>query len=142
LRIFKLARTWTHFRNLIATIAKTIKDMANFSLLFFIFIYLFTLIGVELFAYQVKLGDDGIANRKNGFYVDSNFNNFLEGFYCVFILLNNDGWSTIFFQHAKAIKHSYMAYIYFIMVLLLGQYLVFNLFIAILLRNFENDSVE
>lgn len=51
LRIFKLARTWPQFRNLLATIGKTLKDMKAFGLLFLVFLYLFILIGIELFSY-------------------------------------------------------------------------------------------
>jgi len=77
-------------------------DMKSFAMLFAIFVYLFVSIGKELFAYQAKIGEGGLPNNDTGFYADSNFNNFLEGFLSVFIVMLNDGWSTIFFTHAKA----------------------------------------
>jgi len=127
---------------LLATIAKTIFGMKAFGMLFLIFVYLFVSIGKELFAYQVKIGEGGLPNNAAGYYADSNFNNFLEGFLACFIVMVNDGWSTIFFTHAKAADYPIKAYIYFILLLLLGQFFVFNLFVAILLRHFEADSVE
>jgi len=78
----------------------------------------------------------------DGQYANSNFNVILESLYSVFIVLNNDGWSTIFFQHAKATNNAYKSYIYFISLLVLGQFIVFNLFVAILLSKFEADSVS
>lgn len=71
--------------------------MKAFGLLFLVFLYLFTLIGMEIFAFQVRIDSNGVPNPEEGSYADANFNNFLEGFYVVFVILVNDGWSTIFF---------------------------------------------
>ncbi len=54
LRVFKLAKTWKRFELLLETMAKTLKDVATFSILLFLFIFIFTLLGMELFAFKVK----------------------------------------------------------------------------------------
>ena len=51
LRVFKLARSWTSFRKLLEKIIVSIKDISNFSILLFLFIFVYTLLGMELFAY-------------------------------------------------------------------------------------------
>lgn len=38
---------------------KSLKDIANFSLLLFLFIFIFDLLGMELFAYKVSLDLEG-----------------------------------------------------------------------------------
>jgi hypothetical protein len=93
LRIFKLAKSWKEFHNLLITIGNTLKDISNFSVLLLIFMLIYTLLGMELFAYNVHE-----PNTDNE-YPDSNFNTFLDGFISVFIVLANDGWSTIFITH-------------------------------------------
>lgn len=55
LRVFKLARSWTSFRELLEKIMMTFKDISNFSILLFIFMFVYTLLGMELYAYNVSL---------------------------------------------------------------------------------------
>ena len=66
----------------------TLKDLSTISLLFLVFIYIYQLIGMELFAY--KIHDPNI---------ESTFNNFIESFISVFIVLANDGWTKIYLAH-------------------------------------------
>ena len=54
LRVFKLAKTWKRFELLLETMVSTLKDIASFSILLFLFIFIFTLLGMELFAHKVK----------------------------------------------------------------------------------------
>jgi voltage-dependent calcium channel L type alpha-1D len=53
LRIFKLARSWTSFRNLLGKIVTSIKDIGNFSILMCLFMFIYTLLGMELYAYKI-----------------------------------------------------------------------------------------
>ena len=46
LRIFKLAKSWKELQELLKTIAKTLKDVSYFSLLLFIFISTYSLLGM------------------------------------------------------------------------------------------------
>ena len=55
LRVFKLAQQWKRFELLLETLARTLRDIATFSILLFIIILVFTLLGLELFAFKVKL---------------------------------------------------------------------------------------
>jgi len=58
LRVFKLARSWTSFRDLLAKMIDTAFDINYFALLMFIFMFIFTLLGMELFAYKVRFDDE------------------------------------------------------------------------------------
>ena len=54
LRVFKLARSWTSFRDMLAKIIVTIKDVSTFAVLLIICMSIFTLLGMELFGHKVK----------------------------------------------------------------------------------------
>ncbi len=54
LRIFKLAKSWKRFEILIETLGRTLADIATFSILLFLLIFVFTLMGLELFAWKAK----------------------------------------------------------------------------------------
>lgn len=54
LRVFKLARSWTSFRELLQTMVKTVKEIIPFSSLLGICMFIFSLLGMELFGYRVR----------------------------------------------------------------------------------------
>ena len=61
LRVFKLARSWTSFRELLQKMIITLKDIRNFSVLMLIFMFIFTLLGMEMYAYKVLYVDDDLS---------------------------------------------------------------------------------
>lgn len=54
LRVFKLARSWKSFRELLQKMLMTLQEMSNFCLLMFIFIFTYSLLGLEIYSYRVK----------------------------------------------------------------------------------------
>lgn len=127
------------FQNLLITIGNTLKDISNFSVMLFIFMFIYSLLGMELFAYSVKFDADDRPMSfatPGGTYPDSTFNTFLESFISVFIILANDGWSTVYITHYRAtgwLKST----VFFVSLLIIGQFILLNLFLAILIRNFD-----
>jgi len=119
LRVFKLAKTWKQFWNLLLTIGKTLKDISNFSVLLFLFVFTYSLLGMDLFAYKVKFNEEDQYDLEDGSYPDSHFNTFLEAFVSVFIVLANDGWSTIYFNHYRSVGAT-SSTIFFISLLIFG----------------------
>ena len=66
LRVFKLARSWTSFREILAKIFITMKDVSYFSLLLLMFMLIFTLLGMELFGSKVKFENDRYVDPASG----------------------------------------------------------------------------
>jgi hypothetical protein len=92
---------------------------------------------MELFAYKIKFDANGLpTDSEDGNYPDSTFNTFLEAFVSVFIILANDGWSTIYINHYRAAGWMKSTF-FFVTLLIIGQYILLNLFLAILIRNFD-----
>lgn len=58
LRLFKLAKSWKSLRKLLTTIQATIKDISYASILLLLFIFIYTLIGMEMYAYKLQFDDD------------------------------------------------------------------------------------
>jgi hypothetical protein len=72
---------------------------------------------------------------------DSNFDTFLNAFITVFIVIANDGWTTIYFDYARVVGRD-KASAFFILLVILGQWILFNLFLAILLKEFDDKSMQ
>ena len=90
LRIFKLATAWKKFRDLLKTVWKTLKDISTFSIFISLFTFIYALIGMELFAYQVKKTPDDKIDMVKGIYPLNNFNTFYESLLSMFVLLTGD----------------------------------------------------
>jgi Ion transport protein len=50
MRVFKLAKSWTQLNNLIKTIMKSLRDISSFSILLLLLIYIYILLGMQVFA--------------------------------------------------------------------------------------------
>lgn len=141
IRIFKLARTWTKLKNLLKTMLQTLKDVSTFSILLLVFLSIYTLLGMELFAYQLKFNDTHEYDPINGVSPRRNFDTFINSFISIFIILTNDGWAQIFYDCYRSTTPS-AAIIFFLTFILIGQRIMLNLFLAILLENFDEHSLD
>lgn len=103
MRIFKLAKQWKRLDHLLKTIARTLNDIGTFSILMLLFLFSFALLGMELFANKVKFDKDGNLDLLNGEAPNANYDNLLNAFTTVFIVLTADGWSGIYFAHRRAL---------------------------------------
>jgi hypothetical protein len=76
----------------------TLRDISTFSILLLVFIFTYTVLGMELFAYKAKFDKNGNVDLSdNGTYIDSNFNTFFDAFLTVFVTLTGDTWSIIYY---------------------------------------------
>ena len=146
LRVFKLARSWTSFRILLEKMVITLKDISNFSVLMFIFMFIYILLGMEIYAYRVKYTNDDLDEPLtyqeaekvaplDGHYPRANFNDFWSGLITVFIVLIGEDWNSSMYDHVRA--SGWGGYIFFITLFIFGNLILLNLFLAILLKNFE-----
>ena len=133
LRIFKLAKQWKRFELLLETLGRTLVDIATFSILLFLFIFTFTLLGLELFAERAKFDRAlNVVDISNGQSPEFNFDNFFNSFTTVFIVLTNDAMAAIYQSHYRAVGAA-SATIFFVLMVIIGQKILLNLFVAILL---------
>lgn len=103
-RIFKLARQLRGFQIMIQKIAMSLKDIVNFSILLFLFLFTFSLIGLEVFCERVKFDNNGNVDLVNGSSPRENFDDFLHAFTAVFIILIGDNWNNIMYLYVLALN--------------------------------------
>lgn len=121
---------------------KSLKDIINFAVFLFLFIFIFTLMALELFAYKAKLNLVTLEmDPVNGVSPLYNFDTFINSFSLVFIILTNDGQSAIYYNYYRAAGAA-SATIFFVGLILLGQKVIINLFVAILLENFDEGALK
>lgn len=140
LRVFKLARSWTSFRDLLAKMIMTIGDIKYFAALMGLFMFIFTLLGMELFAYRIRYNADGNPVEESFpeeevEYPRLSFNYFGAGFTTIFVVFIGEDWNSVMYDHVRSAGWGFL--IFFIMLFIVGNLIMLNLFLAILLKNFE-----
>ena len=127
-------------------IGRTVKDISNFSILLFLFIFTYALLGMELFAQRVKFDEDsnpidpdycndldGCALR--GKSLRLNFDKWDSAMITIFVLLVGDDWNMIMFDYSRATSE--WSVLFFVSLTAFGNLILLNLFLAILLKDFE-----
>lgn len=146
LRVFKLARSWVSFRILLGKITETVKDISTFSVLLALFMFIFLLLGMELFAYKIFFNND---DKERIVEIDIeynpieeiaaaprvNFNDPWYGFITIFIIFIGEDWNSAMYDHVRGT--SSWSIIFFVLIFIAGNLILLNLFLAILLKRFE-----
>lgn len=83
---------------------KTLKDISTFTIFISLFIFIYALIGMEIFSYQCKKTPDGKIDLINGKSPLNNFDTFYEALLTIFVLLTGDQWTAIMLDYYRAVS--------------------------------------
>ncbi|XP_048067145.1 voltage-dependent L-type calcium channel subunit alpha-1D isoform X9 [Megalobrama amblycephala] len=131
LRIFKVTRHWASLSNLVASLLNSMKSIASLLLLLFLFIIIFSLLGMQLFGGKFNF-DETVTKR-------STFDNFPQALLTVFQILTGEDWNTVMYDGIMAYggpsSSGMLVCIYFIILFICGNYILLNVFLAIAVDN-------
>uniref|UniRef100_H0VIT6 Voltage-dependent L-type calcium channel subunit alpha n=1 Tax=Cavia porcellus TaxID=10141 RepID=H0VIT6_CAVPO len=131
LRIFKVTRHWTSLSNLVASLLNSMKSIASLLLLLFLFIIIFSLLGMQLFG--GKFNFDETQTKR------STFDNFSQALLTVFQILTGEDWNAVMYDGIMAYggpsSSGMIVCIYFIILFICGNYILLNVFLAIAVDN-------
>ena len=97
---------------------RTLKDVSVFSILLYLFIFTYTLLGMEMFANKAKYDENDVLNLVKGTSPSANFDDFLSASTAVFIVLTNDKWSYVYYNHYRAVGT--LATVFFVSLIIIG----------------------
>uniref|UniRef100_UPI00398E59A7 calcium channel, voltage-dependent, L type, alpha 1F subunit isoform X2 n=1 Tax=Pristiophorus japonicus TaxID=55135 RepID=UPI00398E59A7 len=131
LRIFKFTRHWAALSNLVASLLNSMKSIASLLLLLFLFIIIFSLLGMQVFGGKFNF-DDTQTKR-------STFDNFPQALLTVFQILTGEDWNVVMYDGIMAFGGPFfpgmLVSIYFIILFICGNYILLNVFLAIAVDN-------
>ena len=146
---------------MLTRIQSSIRDTSIFSLLLFVFIFIFALLGMELFAYTVFFDIDeelvvGTENIQEAYVLSgrdylidplNNFNTIGQSIVCVFAVVMGDDWQSkaslyIRAGYAQDSLGMVLAYFFFTLLMISGHIFLNALLTALLLKNFEQTQNE
>ncbi|KAM3678963.1 sodium channel protein type 5 subunit alpha-like [Ammospiza maritima maritima] len=138
LRVFKLAKSWPTLNTLIKIICNSLGALSNLTLVLGIIIFIFAVVGVQLFGKSYsdncnKINKDG---KPRWHMMD-----FFHSFLVVFRILCGE-WIETMWDCMVVAKPPSMCLVFFLLVMVIGNLVVLNLFIALLLSSFSADSLQ
>lgn len=103
--------------------------------------FTYALLGMEIFAYKIKYDEDtNRIDQVNGIEPRANFNTFIEAMTTIFIVLIGEDWNNVMYNHVRVMGEFYI--MFFVTLFIFGNFILLNLFLAILLSNFEEVEEE
>ena len=120
-RIAKVLRKLKPMRIIIVSISKSMSNVGYIIIILICFIFIFQLLGMSLL------------------YGNNHYKSFLEAFYTTYQILTLENWDSVFYDVWPINKFSIL---YFVLWIFIGNYILFNLFISILIQSFGDLDIE
>ncbi|VDI64607.1 Hypothetical predicted protein [Mytilus galloprovincialis] len=133
LRVLKLAQSWKTMRLLLQIILSTLGSLGPLTLILIIVIYIFAVIGLQLFSksYTTDVFGDDIPRW--------HFKDFFHAMMMVFRVLCGE-WIEPLWDCMRA--EGELCMVVFLPTLVLGNFIVLNLFLALLINAFASDNLK
>eukprot|EP00762_Andalucia_godoyi_P001647 ANDGO_07082.mRNA.1 Sodium channel protein 60E len=132
-RLFKLARAWPSLQKLLMQIYRSMSSVLYFTITFFLFIFIYVILGMQLYGGKLLPTDDGSIPR-------ANFNTFLYGFTTVFQVLTGENWNDVMYETIRSTNWG--SAFFYVSLIIFGVYVLLSLFVAILIDNFKDEAVD
>ena len=161
LRVFRLLSHWKTTQSLFLIISQSSQELVSFFVLMLIFVYIYALLGLQLFANRFHFDD-------NGYYVEwepmhfpntcpphapwdaenpytksgSNFDTFGDAALTTFQIWSGEDWNKVmYFAIRSGGAAGPIYFVYFVFAIFAGNWLLLNLLVAIMLAHFELSKV-
>ena len=129
LRSLKILRRFRRMRVLMENVARGVGAMRDFLLVLFLFLFIFTILGMQLFG-----GSDGFAGERK------NFDSFWNSFLIVFEVLTASDWQKVMWRAMRgtgaAGRCAFRRWIF------VGHFIFLDLLLAILTFNFSRETED
>ncbi|XP_041772284.1 sodium channel protein para isoform X18 [Anopheles merus] len=136
LRVFKLAKSWPTLNLLISIMGRTVGALGNLTFVLCIIIFIFAVMGMQLFG---KNYTDNVDRFPDHDLPRWNFTDFMHSFMIVFRVLCGEWiesmWDCMLVGDVSCIP-------FFLATVVIGNLVVLNLFLALLLSNFGSSSLS
>ncbi|CAI5789883.1 channel type 4 subunit alpha-like [Podarcis lilfordi] len=137
MRVFKLAKSWPTLNMLIKIIGNSVGALGNLTLVLAIIVFIFAVVGMQLFGKSYtecvcKISSDCTLPRWH-------MHDFFHSFLIVFRILCGEWIETMW--DCMEVAGQTLCLIVFMMVMVIGNLVVLNLFLALLLSSFSADSL-
>uniref|UniRef100_A0A8C5YFE0 Sodium channel protein n=1 Tax=Microcebus murinus TaxID=30608 RepID=A0A8C5YFE0_MICMU len=137
LRVFKLAKSWPTLNTLIKIIGNSVGALGNLTLVLAIIVFIFAVVGMQLFGKNYselrhRISDSGLLPRWH-------MMDFFHAFLIIFRILCGEWIETMW--DCMEVSGQSLCLLVFLLVMVIGNLVVLNLFLALLLSSFSADNL-
>jgi len=138
LRIFKIIKSWENLKLLLKTVLESLTSITNLGVLIMLYLFISALLTKQFFSEPPLLDGDGEEARYS-------FQSTGMAIVSMFIILTGENWNEIMVLVINQQK-SWMPAILFCIIFVIGNFMLLNLFLAILLKSIsslgDNENAE
>eukprot|EP00041_Stephanoeca_diplocostata_P038149 m.1480953 g.1480953 ORF g.1480953 m.1480953 type:complete len:1704 (+) comp25172_c0_seq1:294-5405(+) len=134
-RVIKIITKGDDMRKLLFTFLNSFKALPYVVLLIVLCFFMYAVIGMFLFA-KIPLNDDTSINHNN------NFRTFFSALMVLFRCATGEAWQDIMYDCWKEPNGTVVSVIYFCTFTLICTFLIINLFVAVIMDNFEYLTLD
>ena len=124
-----MIKKWKSMYLILSAIMRSGPGLVNFATLLILFMVVYALCGMQLFAGQL---DPGLR---------SNFDNLGFALLTVFQVVSGENWNDVLYGTME-VGNPIQGAIFTVTMYMIGNYIILNIFVAILLDNFEKVSCQ
>jgi len=135
MRIFRLTVRFSGVKRLMETLMFTLPSLLNVTMLLVLVLFIFTILGMNFFGLN-KISTTSGYNHYGLYTEHANFRTFWKGFFTLFRMSTGESWNGI--MHDVMEESGDSASLFFVLYMIVGSSLLFNLVIAILLDEFSS----
>uniref|UniRef100_A0A8D0HP20 Sodium channel protein n=1 Tax=Sphenodon punctatus TaxID=8508 RepID=A0A8D0HP20_SPHPU len=138
LRVFKLAKSWPTLNTLIKIIGNSVGALGNLTLVLAIIVFIFAVVGMQVFGklyyeYRSLISSTEKLPRWH-------MNDFFHSFLIIFRILCGEWIETMW--DCMKVAGQPLCLLVFLLVMVIGNLVVLNLFLALLLSSFSADNLS
>lgn len=133
LRVARILRALKSMQQIMSVITKSASSFAYIAVLLMIFLFIFSLLGKQIFGGRLDF-DEG---KPRG-----NYDSFNVAFLTSFQTLTMENWNSLLYNAIKSDFIKFISCIYYIAWIFVGNFILLNLFLAILLDSFLEEDAE
>jgi len=133
LRILKVFAMSPGLKQLMDAVMASVTDLYYFFLVFFLFLFIYTVLGMQLF--KGKLVDS--FGQPLG---RANFDTFPWALITVFQVVTGENWNELFYVACYTTDDYVMPSLYFVSCFIMCNYILLSLFLAVMLGNFDTGK--
>ncbi|KAK2523981.1 hypothetical protein Q9966_011898 [Columba livia] len=138
LRVFKLAKSWPTLNTLIKIIGNSVGALGNLTLVLAIIVFIFAVVGMQLFGKSYMDNVKKISTTGN--LPRWHMNDFFHSFLIIFRILCGEWIETMW--DCMEVAGQPLCLLVFLLVMVIGNLVVLNLFLALLLSSFSADNLS
>ncbi|KAI9710920.1 MAG: calcium channel protein [Bogoriella megaspora] len=139
LRIYRVVLAVPLTRDLIMIVFRHVSGLTNLILFVFLLTFLVSIFAVQMFRGQIP------AQDSQGNTIQINFSTIYNSFLGMYQVLSSENWTAIMYNatnYEYRYKTAWMAAAFFILWFILANFIVLNMFIAVIQENFDVSEDE